>query len=399
MTGPIPPAGAALTKHAITVLLVDDQPMVGDAVRRMLAPEKDIVFHFCPDPARALAMAAEVRPTVILQDLVMPEIDGLTLVRFFRSHPELKDVPMIVLSSNEEAVTKADAFETGANDYLVKLPDRIELVARIRYHSAGYINLLQRNEAYDALLKSQQALAAELSSAAEYVMSLLPPALSEGPIRTEWRFVPSEQLGGDSFGYHWIDGDHFAMYLLDVCDHGVGPALLSVTALNVLRTMTLPGVDFREPDQVLRAMNDMFQMDKHNNLYFTLWYGVYRRKERKIAYSTAGHPPALLFNGSGPPRDLATPNLMIGGMPGVPYKSGCSEVTIPARLYIFSDGVYEIRMRDGTMWNLAGFRDFLVMPPASSGSEIEALFQFVRGAGGGGPLDDDFSLLKVSFES
>lgn len=399
MTKPIPPGTAALTQHTITVLLVDDQPIVGDAVRRMLAPEKDIVFHFCPDPARALAMAAEVNPTVILQDLVMPDIDGLTLVRFFRSHPKLKNVPTIVLSSNEEAVTKADAFETGANDYLVKLPDRIELVARIRYHSSGYINLLQRNEAYDALLKSQQALAAELSSAAEYVMSLLPPALDEGPVRTEWRFAPSEQLGGDSFGYHWIDEENFAMYLLDVCDHGVGPALLSVTALNVLRTMTLPGVDFRKPEQVLRAMNDMFQMDKHNNLYFTLWYGVYRRGERKVAYSTAGHPPALLFNGNGAPLELITPNLMIGGMPDVTYKSAVAEVEVPARLYIFSDGVYEIRMRDGSMWNLAGFRNFMQQPPVSSGSEIEALYQFVRNAAGGGALDDDFSLLRVSFGS
>lgn len=399
MTKTVPVTSAALTQHTITVLLVDDQPIVGDAVRRMLAPEKDIVFHFCSDPAKALTMAVEVNPTIILQDLVMPDIDGLTLVRFFRSHPGLKDVPTIVLSSNEEAITKADAFATGANDYLVKLPDRIELVARIRYHSKGYINLLQRNEAYDALLKSQQALASELGSAAEYVVSLLPTALSEGPIQTEWRYVPSAQLGGDSFGYHWIDEDHFAMYLLDVCDHGVGPALLSVTALNVLRTMTLPNTDFRVPAQVLGTMNEMFQMDKHNNLYFTLWYGVYQRKEKQIIYSTAGHPPALLFNGTEPPKDLITPNLMIGGMPDVVYKNAVADVASPARLYIFSDGVYELRMKDGTMWSLAGFKDFMAKPPVSSGSDIEALYQFVRETNGNDALDDDFSLLRVSFGS
>ena len=144
-----------LTEHTITVLLIDDQLIVGEMVKRMLAPEKDIVFHFCQDPTQAIKIATEISPTVILQDLVMPEIDGLTLVKYFRANRKLKDIPLIVLSSKEEAVTKADASALGANDYLVKLPDKIELIARIRYHSRGYIAFLQRNEAYEALSKSQ----------------------------------------------------------------------------------------------------------------------------------------------------------------------------------------------------------------------------------------------------
>ncbi len=123
------------TAHPITVLLVDDQAIVGESVRRMLAAESDIVFHHCADPAQAIATADAVAPTVILQDLVMPDIDGLQLVKFFRANKSTRETPMIVLSSKEEPTVKAQAFALGANDYLVKLPDRIELVARIRYHS------------------------------------------------------------------------------------------------------------------------------------------------------------------------------------------------------------------------------------------------------------------------
>lgn len=140
-----------LPEHPITVLLIDDQAMIGEAVRRMLEPETDIIFHYCSDPSAAISKALEVAPTVILQDLVMPEVDGLLLLRFFRVHPDLKDVPMIVLSSKEEPVIKAESFALGANDYMVKLPDKVELLARIRYHSRGYISLLQRNEAYQAV--------------------------------------------------------------------------------------------------------------------------------------------------------------------------------------------------------------------------------------------------------
>jgi putative two-component system response regulator len=140
------------------VLLVDDQAIVGHAVRQMLAPENDIQLHFCQEPLAAVAMADEIRPTVILQDLVMPEIDGLTLLKFFRANAATRETPMIVLSSKEEPATKAQAFALGASDYLVKLPDRIELVARIRHHSRGYRAQLERDEAFARLAELNRDL-------------------------------------------------------------------------------------------------------------------------------------------------------------------------------------------------------------------------------------------------
>lgn len=143
---------------AVMVLLVDDQAMIGEAVRRSLASEAGIDFHFCSFPQQAVAVANQIKPTVILQDLVMPGVDGLTLLAAYRSNPATRDIPIIVLSTKEEPTVKSAAFAAGANDYLVKLPDAIELVARIRYHSRSYIALQQRDEAYRALRESQQQL-------------------------------------------------------------------------------------------------------------------------------------------------------------------------------------------------------------------------------------------------
>ncbi|MFB3902224.1 MAG: SpoIIE family protein phosphatase [Acidobacteriota bacterium] len=384
-----------LGHHEIKVLLIDDQPIVADAVRKMLQPEEDIVFHYCQDPSEAIQTATQVQPTVILQDLVMPDIDGLTLAKFIRGHKTLKDVPLIVLSSKEEPLTKAEAFSVGANDYLVKLPDRIELVARIRHHSNGYINLLQKNEAYDALFKSRQALLSELSRAADYVISLLPARLSEGPVSTDWRFHPSAQLGGDCFGYHWIDEDNFAVYLLDVCGHGVGSALLSVSALNALRSQSLPGVDFTCPGKVLAGLNDAFQMQDHNNLYFTIWYGVYNRKTRKLSYSNGGHPPALLISGSGEVSRLMASNFVIGAFPHASYCMQETEVPTPARLYVFSDGVYEVENDKGVMWSLNDLEAFLKTPPPGPESEMDLLYRQLVERHGQPTLPDDFSMLQV----
>jgi two-component system chemotaxis family response regulator WspR len=148
------------------VLLVDDQAIVAEALRLMLANQPDIELHVCDDAARALPLARELRPTVILQDLVMPDVDGFTLVRFFRADPELAAIPIIVLSSKEDPRDKSRAFEVGASDYLVKIPDKIELVARVRAHSRSHLAQLERDEAYQALaaLKHQlEVKNAELS--------------------------------------------------------------------------------------------------------------------------------------------------------------------------------------------------------------------------------------------
>jgi two-component system chemotaxis family response regulator WspR len=146
------------SEYVAMVLLVDDQMLVVEAVRRVLAKQPNIDFHFCVNPAEAVAVAREVKPTIILQDLVMPGIDGLELVRQYRQEPSIASIPIIVLSTKEEPAIKSDAFNAGANDYLVKLPDQIELIARIRYHSRAYLNQLQRDEAYRALRESQQRL-------------------------------------------------------------------------------------------------------------------------------------------------------------------------------------------------------------------------------------------------
>jgi two-component system, chemotaxis family, response regulator WspR len=144
----------------VLVLLVDDQPMIGEAVRRALENEPNLVFHFCCKPDEAVTTAERIAPTVILQDLVMPGIDGLTLVREYRAHQATRKTPIIVLSTREAPKVKSDAFAAGANDYMVKLPDRIELIARIRYHSQAYLSQRQRDAAYRALHESQRQLLA-----------------------------------------------------------------------------------------------------------------------------------------------------------------------------------------------------------------------------------------------
>ena len=156
---PAPLRGAAVTPdYHFMVLLVDDQAMVCEAVRRALSTESDIDFHYVANAREAIATAVQIKPTVILQDLIMPGTDGLTLVGQFRANPATRDIPIIVLSTNENPQVKAQSFSVGADDYIVKLPDKVELIARVRHHSRSYLNQVQRDAAYRALRESQQQL-------------------------------------------------------------------------------------------------------------------------------------------------------------------------------------------------------------------------------------------------
>ncbi|MEN8446714.1 MAG: ATP-binding protein [Cyanobacteria bacterium J06555_13] len=140
----------------VKVLLIDDQPIVAESLYRLLADAPDIEFYYCREVQQAIPMAVEVEPTVILQDLVMPDTNGLTLVKFFRANPATQKIPVIVLSTRDDSTTKADAFSSGANDYLVKIPDGIELIARLRYHSAAYTNLIKSQAAEQTLAYNKE---------------------------------------------------------------------------------------------------------------------------------------------------------------------------------------------------------------------------------------------------
>jgi sigma-B regulation protein RsbU (phosphoserine phosphatase) len=249
-------------------------------------------------------------------------------------------------------------------------------------------------------MASQKALTNELNQAADYVRSLLPPQL-EGDIETDSEFIPSTSLGGDSFGYHWIDDDHLAIYLLDVCGHGVGAALLSISAINSLRSESLNDVDFHDPSQVLAGLNEVYQMEEHNNMFFTIWYGVYNKKLRELTFANGGHPPPIAIIGESPETSetvlLDAHGLIIGGLPGQKYEKSKIALKAFTRLYIYSDGIYEVTRPDGSMLKLDDFIKIVSKLSHKGDASPREIIEEIRKAQGSDVFDDDVSLMEVRF--
>ena len=147
-----------------------------------------------------------------------------------------------------------------------------------------------------ALLKelSDDRMRKEFADGVAYVRGCIPPPM-QGKVAVDWRYIPSSTLGGDTIGYHWIDDDHLALYLVDVTGHGLDSALLSISINNMIRSGSLPGADMRRPDQVLATLNESFQGRQHSNKFFTIWYGVYSSSTRALSWSGGGHHASHLF--------------------------------------------------------------------------------------------------------
>jgi sigma-B regulation protein RsbU (phosphoserine phosphatase) len=222
------------------------------------------------------------------------------------------------------------------------------------------------------------------------------PAPLSTPVATEWRYIPSASLGGDSFDYLWLDDDRLAIYLLDVSGHGVGPALLSISVMNMLRTRGLRDADFGDPGSVLRALNDSFQMSEHS-MFFTMWYGVYSRRTCELSYAGAGHPPSLLMAPGTPLRQLKSQGLVVGIMTGQEYTTEVVAVPSGSRLLLYSDGVFEIQIGDKIMWSIDDFIEYFGRLPDDGTSRLDRMLAKARTLKGSDALDDDFSIVELTF--
>lgn len=243
---------------------------------------------------------------------------------------------------------------------------------------------------FETVEQTQRRLESELAEAAGYVRSLLPDPLA-GAIETQWCYLPSSHLGGDGFGYHWLESGALAFYLLDVSGHGVGSALLSISVLNILRTQLLSGTDFSDPGAVLEGLNRAFPMARNNEKYFTMWYGVYDQSSRTLTYASGGHHAAVLVDAGGKASHLQTGGPVVGVVQGLKYPAASIEIPPAAELYLFSDGVYEIARPDGSWQSSDEFSRFLQKERPS----IETIVQRMRQMHGVEEFEDDFSLLKM----
>ncbi|MEL4895928.1 PP2C family protein-serine/threonine phosphatase [Crocosphaera sp. Alani8] len=377
----------------VQILLIDDDQSIRLLLERTLKREGyDVVC--AGEGEEGLIKAKELYPAMIICDWVMPGMSGLEVCYQVKSIPDLATTFFILLTSLGSVEDRVKGLDAGADDFLCKPIEMNEFIARIR---AG----LRLHQLSQDLTEQKQLLEAELTEAAEYVSSILPKPIQNPFLTIDSRFLPSSQLGGDGFDYFWLDKDHLALYLLDVSGHGLRAALPALAVINLLRSQNLSQVDYYQPNQVLTELNKTFQMTETNDKYFTIWYGVYNCKDRELVYASAGHPPAILLTQNLDQEvvetKLKTPGLPVGMFPGAKYTNSSLFVDSSSKLYIFSDGIYEIEQEDGTLMGLNNFLSMVRAYQKDNATNLDWLIGYLQSCHIKGKFDDDLSIIEVSF--
>ncbi len=389
-------AGLTLETPIVYLSFVDENRQWLKANVGMPLRETDRKISFCGHTI------LEDRPLVIpdtAQDPRFhdnPMVTGDPFIRFYAGVP-LRSVDGHKVGTLCVADNKPRSMTDASLELLAEFAALVERELQL----VDVIDAQQRLlEIQTALAETRKHMAEELAKAAGYVRGLLPKPL-ENPIGIDWRHLPSAQLGGDIFDYFPLDASRTAIYLLDVAGHGVGSALLSVSLMNVVRSRSLPGVDFSKPDEVLAGLNREFRMAEHDNKFFTMWYGVYEEGTRSLTHANGGHPPPVLIYDRVDGRNtskLEGSGLIVGALPEASYEACVLSIQEPCALYVFSDGVYEIfPPGDEDAEHMLGYDGFAEILTSADG-DLDAVIERLREYAGG-TFDDDVSLMRLRLGS
>ena len=373
------------------ILIIDDDFTTQLLLERTLSL-RGYDITLASDGEEGLIKAKTIRPALIICDWIMPRKDGLEVCSEIKSIPELSTTFFILLTSLDSVEDRIKGLDAGADDFLCKPIEMNELTARVR---AG----LRLHQLSKDLQNQKQLLETELAEAAEYVSTILPEPLQHPVLNIDVCFIPSRQLGGDSFDYFWLDDDNLVLYLLDVSGHGLRASLPSLAVVNLLRSRGLSNVDYYQPDTVLQGLNQAFQMSDRNDKYFTIWYGVYNCNSRNLIYSTAGHPPAILISSSNVSlaKRLKTPGVPVGMFPEIKYVNDSCQIDRNSSLYVFSDGLYELEQRPNSPWGLEKLVDLLKKYQQTPERNLQRLLQYIRTWHPNFQFEDDLSILQIDF--
>lgn len=376
----------------IQILVIDDDLVMQMILKNTLQAQKYEVI-VAKNGKEGISFAKQYQPALIICDWMMPDIDGLEVCRQIKLEDKLSSTIFILLTSKGAVEVKVQALDNGADDFLSKPIDKTELIASVR---AG-LRIYQLNK---DLQRQKQLLEAELAEAGDYIQSLLPLPL-KGDVNITAEFIPSSQLGGDCYDFYWLDPDHLAIYLIDTSGHGVGSALLSISILNLLRSQSFGKEKFYEPSAIMIELNRAFQMSQHNGRYFTMWYGVYERSQRKLIYANAGHPQGILISGTpeNPQiQELPSLDMPIGFFPDVDYASSELSIAPDSKLFICSDGIFEVLQENDKIWGMPKFFAYLV-EKFSLSEEIStnSILQKIQSETPNAKFGDDVSLLQIHF--
>ncbi|YCI31199.1 fused response regulator/phosphatase [Erwinia sp. PK3-005] len=331
-----------------TILIVDDSTTWRKLIAGLLKKWGYNVYE--AENGEEALQALQTWPiNMMITDWEMPVMDGLTLCRQVRQQFSDRYIYLILLTARESIDDLRAGFEAGANDFLRKPANQIELQARL--HAGERIldlelTLAARNARLSEALKQIEV---DLQAAAHLQQSILPSHdLRYGPFRADWLFIPSAYVSGDIFHFFPLNNQYVGFYCVDVAGHGVSAAMVSLAvARQFLQGRTVEPFLFEAdqptaPNKVVRILNQRFCAETEEVLsYFTMVYGVLDLTSGEGRLCQAGHPTPLLVRANGEALAVGEGGMPVGLMEGLSWDEQAFTLYPGDRLCLYSDGITE----------------------------------------------------------
>ncbi|MFC0393450.1 PP2C family protein-serine/threonine phosphatase [Paenibacillus mendelii] len=274
---------------------------------------------------------------LILMDMMMPGVDGISACRAISQSSRLRDIPIIMVTAIGDSKKLAEALDAGAIDYVTKPINRIELLARIRV-------ALRLKEQKDWHKERDRRVREELQLAREVQSAVLPQSIEEDGIRISAVFRPSEELSGDLYAWHRIDDHRYGVAVIDAMGHGISSSLVCMFIASVLKEAMTKMVD---PKRVIRELNRRAQQlqfaDQLIQYYFTGLYMVIDLEKGTIDYVNAGHPPGMLIRGDeGVVEAFERGGVAIGLFDEITVEKHTLSIRPGDRIVLITDGILDL---------------------------------------------------------
>jgi phosphoserine phosphatase RsbU/P len=370
------------------ILIVDDVKTNVDVLVQSL--RNDYKLSVALDGESALQQVEKTPPDLVLLDIVMPGIDGYEVCRRLRASEQTREIPIMFLSSLEDVQNKARGFELGANDYLTKPFEILEVKARVRS--------LVKAKAYADAVK--EAMARDLAIAREIQMGILPsdlsPCTSGTGLDIHALLEPAQQVGGDLFEVLRASEDRVVVALGDVSGKGIPAALFMAVAITLVRSLAREN---REPEDILRRVNNELAAQNPRGMFVTLVCLAFDLRTGRVTSANAGHNSPVLAGPGKPPRLVLPSTGMVAGLfPGIEFSSESMQLEQDDMLILYSDGVTEAFDAQEEAFGEERLLEQLARNPGQSATEtaknvLAAVRQHVRGA----PQSDDITVLALRY--
>ncbi|RMG61769.1 MAG: response regulator [Calditrichaeota bacterium] len=386
------------------VLIADDENISRKLLKRSLERWGHQVFE-ARNGREALQLLQEEDISLVVTDWMMPDVDGLQLVKEIRALPNRDYIYIILLTAKTMKEDLIEGMEAGADDFIAKPFDREEL--RVRLRAGERLLKLERtlSERNRELETMNRRMKRDLAAAARIQQSLLPRNVPQpSQLEIAWKYRPCDELAGDTLNILPLPNNQVGLYLLDVSGHGV-PAALMAVALSHLLTPSLNGQAgqlnrhlFSDPGKLATHLNASFQTDEEQEQFFTLVYGVVDVKKGSFAYASAGHPDLIYLPRDGQPQRLGASGLPIGFSPVESYRTREIALNPGDRFIMYSDGIPEARNAAGEQFGKERFVEILNQCKTEPlDRTFDAIISAVQTWTADYVIEDDMSLLGFEF--